>query len=132
MLKSFFAYGTLMCGNRNYMKYLYKKVVKIEPAYIDGKLFHLNEFGCPGLVEGNEKIYGEYITYIDNEDDDIEKALDLLENIGNEDASLYYSKEVKTIDVNNEKIDATCYICQNIDTHNKFHVISGSWRECDF
>ncbi len=129
MLKSMFTYGTLMCGNRNYMKYLYKKVVSIEPAYIKGKLFHLHDYNCPGLIEGNEDVYGEYITYIDNENDDVEKAVDNLENVFHPKEPLHYTKEKKVIKVNNKDINTYCYICQNIESHNKQHVLSGSWRE---
>lgn len=65
MKRYIFVYGTLMEGFQNYKKYLQGKVISRKPARVKGSLYHLIDNGYPGLIAGNDYIYGELITIKD-------------------------------------------------------------------
>lgn len=134
MIGKIFVYGSLMKDFFNYKKFLEGKVIKVEMAYVKGSLYHLKNKGYPGFIEeGNDYVYGEIITY--KTDDDLVKALDLLEdysgvyhieNAYNRCKSMVFNME----EANFEELDVYVYnpkaTCNLKD--NRLYLNEGSWR----
>lgn len=128
MLKSAFVYGTLMVGFRNYMKLLDEKLIEIEPATTKGTLFHLPKYDCPGLLDGDETVHGEFLSYDDDENDSIENAIDALETAYSTDGLLSYEKVEQDIVVNGRNVTTELYKMIDNEQIEKVHVENGDWR----
>lgn len=129
-----FVYGSLMNGFYNYEKYLDGRVVNIEKAFVLGTLYHIENKGYPGFInEGSRKVYGEIITY---DDENIASEIDYLEEYvdGDNENNMYnkerlvvyteaaYDSELLDVYIYNEKSH------KNIGNKNVI-VESGDWRE---
>lgn len=134
MAYKMFVYGSLMNGFYNYEKYLEGKVLNIEKSFVIGSLYHIENKGYPGFVnEGSTKVYGETITY---EEENLAKEIDELEEyvLGEENDNMYnkeklvvysdggYDSELLNVYIYNENS------YKNKD-NKKVYVESGNWRE---
>lgn len=129
-----FVYGSLMNGFYNYEKYLDGRVINIEKSFVLGELYHLENKGYPGFInEGNNKVYGETITY---ESEDIGYEIDSLEEYvkGDENNNMYNKEKLVVYTdagYDSELLDVYVY---NEGSHKnkenrKVLVKSGNWRE---
>lgn len=127
-----FVYGTLMKGYRNYNKYLDGHVISVKEAYIEGKLYHLDNENCPALVEGNSKIYGQILEVVDDENKSIQNAVDDLENYFAGNNELMYDRKLKIVyyeDGDSEEIGVYIFVNENYLKQNpKTLVDGGDWR----
>ncbi len=131
MLKSMFVYGTLMIGYRTYMRSLHQHIVKMESCTTKGELYQIVEHNCPGLISGNDIIRGEYITYVDDENDTVEKMLDEIEKKFEDDENLItleYIKKNIVVSFRDKETVTTAYICKDIENHRTEYISSGDWR----
>jgi gamma-glutamylcyclotransferase (GGCT)/AIG2-like uncharacterized protein YtfP len=88
-LKRAFVYGTLLHGLRNYVKCLADRVVKVEKAYVYGKIYHMRRYNCPALVDGDQKVWGEVLTFDDTGGATTRRMDELEEFTGDVNTSLY-------------------------------------------
>lgn len=129
-----FVYGSLMNGFYNYEKYLDGRVLNIEKSFVLGTLYHLENKGYPGFInEGNTKVYGEIITY---DDENISREIDNLEEyVHGDDENNMYNKERLVVYTegayDSELLDV--YVYNENSKKNKGNkkvlVESGDWRE---
>ncbi len=114
-IKSMFVYGTLMENQRNF-KYFNNKVIDIKRGYIRGDLYHLIDYNCPAITQGNEKVYGELITYEDPTGI-IEKEIDALErDFGHEGDCVRYDRFNVAVYVENQEYQSSAYFLSAIET----------------
>ncbi len=114
-IKSMFVYGTLMENQRNF-KYFDNNVVDIKRGYIRGDLYHLIDYNCPAITMGNEKVYGELITYEDPTGV-IENEIDALErDFGHEGDSVRYDRFNVAVYVDDKEYQSSAYFLNAIDT----------------
>ncbi len=134
MAARIFVYGSLMKGFFNYEKYLKHRAVKVEKGKTKGVLYHLENKGYPGMVDGDDEVYGEIITYTDEDLGLVE--MDKLEGFeGVYDPESPYNRvsyEVVNLETNEIVIlDAykynDCASCNIND--DKILIDSGSWSE---
>lgn len=71
-----FVYGTLKPGEANYKRYCINKVVNVERATVQGKLFTL-PVGYPAMTPGVSQVHGYLLSFADS---DILQELDELED----------------------------------------------------
>lgn len=127
-----FVYGTLMENFGNYNKFLSDYVVNIQRAYTKGILYHLKNKECPALIEGDETIFGEVITFVDNEKHSVLKSIDNLEEYfeGNPEV-MYERRHIKVYYENESSEQIYAYIFINpkaLTSENCEKVYSGDWR----
>lgn len=127
-----FTYGTLMKGYRNYKKYLEGHVISIKEAYIEGKLYHLDNENCPAVVEGNSKIYGQVLEIVDDDNRSIQKAVDDLENYFAGNDELMYDRKLKIVHYeggDSEEIGVYIFVNKNYLIQNPITPVEcGDWR----
>ncbi len=109
-----------MEGQRNH-KYFKNQVINIEKAYIEAKIYHLDDYNCPSIVLGPGKVYGEVITYKDL-DGEIEAGLDMLEGNFEGNLELCYKKEKVDVYVGGAVKSSQVYILENIDNMDKKEI----------
>lgn len=129
-----FVYGSLMQDFFNYNQYLDGKVLKVEKAYIKGKLYHLENKGYPGYVpEGDDTVYGEIMTIKDY--DTVLKALDQMEGyeVAHHETNMYNRKPIKVVSLEDcQDYTLGVYVynaeaeCNREDT--RLYIAHGSWR----
>lgn len=128
-----FVYGTLMENFRNYNKYHKGKVTSIETAYIYGKLYHLNVHNCPAIIDGRDKVYGEVITFTDDNEKTVLNAVDNFEkNFFDRDEIIYERKpaDVYYLDDRRESLSFYKLINMNVlERENAEYIASGSWKK---
>lgn len=71
-----FVYGTLKPGEVNYQKYCAGKVLKVQKAIVNGKIYAL-PIGYPAMTPGDGKVYGYLLSFADST---VLAALDDLED----------------------------------------------------
>ncbi len=123
-VKSLFAYGTLKEGQRNH-KYFKDSIIKIEKGYIYASLYDLIDHSCPTIAQGHDKIYGELITFED-EDDEIENAIDYLESNFGKENNLPYEKINIDVHLDDDVKKSKVYILQSIKDLN-VKKINNEW-----
>ncbi|TDT56486.1 gamma-glutamylcyclotransferase family protein [Fonticella tunisiensis] len=128
-----FTYGTLMKDFQNYDIYLKKYVKSIEEAYVYGTLYHLKDKECPALVEGFDKVYGEVITLLDDDNFTVLKQIDELEKHfnGSPDRIAFVRKglEVYFKDGKKELIYGYIFVDREIlSEDNAVYIEGGSWK----
>jgi gamma-glutamylcyclotransferase (GGCT)/AIG2-like uncharacterized protein YtfP len=127
-LRRIFVYGTLLTGCRNYEKILTSKVENAEEAYLYGKLYYLPHYNCPALVDGNDKIVGEVLTLVD--DQELLDCMDELEEFtGDLESSVYYRiPRIVYVSGHREVLDVYLFADrEQVDEIN--YIPAGSWRE---
>ncbi len=124
--KSMFVYGTLMENQRNF-KYFNDNVIEIKRGYIRGDLYHLIDYNCPAITLGNDKVYGELITYVDPTDT-IEQEIDALErDFGHDDSRIRYDRFNVAVYVEGQEYQSSAYFLNRIDTV-KTKKINQYWK----
>ena len=58
-MKKIFVYGALRTDMYNYKKYLQKKIIRSELAYVKGSLHEVKGMVYPALVAGEDMVAGE-------------------------------------------------------------------------
>lgn len=127
-----FVYGTLMENFRNYNKFLKPFIYHVQKASTKGKLYHLINKDCPALVEGEDTILGEVISFIDDKNQSILKNLDNLEEYFEDSTELMYERRLVQVNYEN-KISEQVYVYMFINlkllnTENCENVLGGDWR----
>lgn len=121
-----FVYGTLKPNYSNYNSLNIKeRSIKEKPGYVKGKLIDLGSF--PGLVKGNNKIFGVIIYFNDSK---LLKDMDMLEGfkLPNSPSNLYNREEVCVYDEENDKVISRAYIYFLNLCFSKYKEIqSGIW-----
>lgn len=120
-VKQMFVYGTLMSGERNH-KYFKQSIIKIEPATIEAKLYHLTKYNCPTLVLGSGHTTGELVTYEDP-DGQIEKSIIALEQDFD---GLYYDYVPTVVQTENGKINQNVFVYK-IKPEDDAILVSSKW-----
>ncbi len=126
LVKQFFTYGTLMEGERNFDKYLKEHVIDVKEAYIHGELYYLPEYDCPAIIEGDERVNGQLITFY-NVDNTIAK-IDELENDFGHDSKLTYDRVEVIADSFGQKIKTTAYVCKSLENIEHIKCDSKDFR----
>lgn len=111
LVKNIFVYGTLKKGKRNH-KYFKDSIISVREGYIHASLYHLVDYDCPTILEGNDKIYGQFLEYNDPTDE-IEKEIDYLEGNFGDNQELIYSKEKVKVYFENSNEISQVYMLQN-------------------
>jgi gamma-glutamylcyclotransferase (GGCT)/AIG2-like uncharacterized protein YtfP len=134
MLESkIFVYGTLMECFKNYNIYLRKNVKSINKAYIYGELYHLGMRNCPAIVEGKDKVYGEVITFRDDDQRSVLNKIDEFEKyFFDSNEIIYVRTDVEVYYLNNTKEKLSFYKFINKDLlidEKGIYIKSGDWKE---
>ncbi|HBF77810.1 MAG TPA: gamma-glutamylcyclotransferase [Clostridiaceae bacterium] len=128
-----FVYGTLMEGFRNYNKYLKGHVLGHEKSYVYGKLYHLKNKNCPALVDGNDIVYGEIMTFTDDENGSILKTMDSMEEyFEDQDEVMYLRNNIKVYHMNGKSEMLPAYIFINtkmLNERESEYIKLGDWRK---
>lgn len=128
-----FVYGTLMQNFRNYNKYLKGKITSIAPAYICGKLYHLEIHDCPAIIDGTDKVYGQVLSFNDDSNQSILNSVDRFEKYFFDSSEIIYER--KSVDVHyldNSIERLSFYKLTNIDVlknENAKYISSGNWKD---
>jgi len=109
-MKKIFVYGTLMYGFRNHDPHFLNSVVKVTKATTKGKLFHLKEHDCPGLIPGEDIIHGELIYFNDNDDKIINEIDNFESYFRNDDQIAYERKNITCVDNQGTEYQTSSYI----------------------
>ncbi|MFM7407105.1 MAG: gamma-glutamylcyclotransferase [Cuspidothrix sp.] len=64
-MMNIFVYGTLKPGEGNYQKYCAGKVVEVQKAIVNGKIYAL-PMGYPAMTPGEGKVEGYLLTFPDS------------------------------------------------------------------
>lgn len=127
-----FVYGTLMSGFRNYDKYLDGKVIAVRSAYIYGKLYNLKEKGCPGVTEGSDKVFGQVISFVDDENQSLLNTIDEFEKYFEDEKEIMFERNpVKVYFSEEETEELYYYKFLREDLFEKFnaeYIPDGNWR----
>lgn len=128
-----FVYGTLMEDFCNFNKYLLNSTAQIKRAYVYGKLYHLIDKECPALIEGSDKVVGEVITIVDDDDNTVVNSVDELERYfkGNKSSIVYTREETKVYYENGEIEILGAYILKDrklLSKDNSIYIPNGDWR----
>jgi gamma-glutamylcyclotransferase (GGCT)/AIG2-like uncharacterized protein YtfP len=134
MLESkIFVYGTLMNDFKNYNIYLKNKAISVTRAYIYGELYHLQMHDCPAIIEGKDKVYGQVITFVDDDAHSVLKQIDELEKyFFNSNKIIYVRTKVDVYYLNNtiEKLSFYKFINKDLLVSEKaVYIDSGDWKE---
>lgn len=125
--KSIFVYGTLQENERNF-KYFEDTVLSIKRGFINANLYYLPEYNCPAIVKGENKIYGELITFKDPSNK-IEKQIDDLEsNFSNGEKAVEYIRLATEVFVDEEIYQASAYFLSSLDSV-KHQIIEHNWHD---
>lgn len=127
-----FVYGTLMENFRNYNKFLKPFVYHIQKASTKGTLYHLKNKDCPALVEGEETVFGEVISFVDDKNHSVLKKLDNLEEYFEDSTELMYERKLVEVKCENDGTERV-YVYMFINTklltdENSEKVLGGDWR----
>jgi gamma-glutamylcyclotransferase (GGCT)/AIG2-like uncharacterized protein YtfP len=117
----------------NFNKYLLNSTVGIKRAYVYGKLYHLIDKECPALIEGSDKVVGEVITIVDDDDNTVVNSVDELERYfkGNKSNIVYTREEIKVYYENGEIEILGAYILKDrklLSKDNSIYIPNGDWR----
>lgn len=127
-----FVYGTLMNSFSNYDKYLKGKVTSINTAYIYGNLYHLTCHNCPGVIDGKDKVYGQVISFIDDEENTVLNTIDEFEKYFDGNSEIIYERVPKMVHYSGESCEMLSYYkLVNLDILNKENTVyieSGNWE----
>lgn len=129
-----FVYGSLSEGFYNYNIYLKGKVLIKHESRTKGKLFHLVNKGYPGMIEGDEWVYGELFTI-----KDYEKTLEDIDKMehyyGKDNPENEYNRVISEVEVidTNEKVRAYIYKYNEESEYELKHrhkeIPYGDWRK---
>lgn len=126
-----FVYGTLMEGYRNYHKYLDGKVLSAKRAYTLGKLYHLDKEDCPAIVKGDQKVFGQILECVDDENYTVLKAVDSMEKHFQGNEKIMYERVTQEVFYEDgTKESLGIYFFVNQDYFNENHTIfieHGDW-----
>lgn len=127
-----FVYGTLMMGFRNFDRYLRGKVIEIQPACIRGELYHLGLHDCPAIVDGNDLVYGEVVSFEDDDTCTVLNAIDHFEKyfFGSTDV-IYKRTPVQVCYANGNKEWLSYYKLADLkvlETEKATYIPFGDWR----
>ncbi|NLM57530.1 MAG: gamma-glutamylcyclotransferase [Clostridium sp.] len=123
-----FVYRTLMKDFQYYKIYLEGRIKHITPGRTYGLLYHLPE-GYPALLPGNEIIEGEVMEPVD---EDLLKALDMLEDYDESSSNNLYVREMRTITTEDgQEVNCWIYIFadERYAKENGIYVPNGNWRK---
>lgn len=127
-----FVYGTLMKGFHNYDIYLDGKATAVRDAYIYGKLYNLEEKGCPGVIEGCDKVYGQVISFVDDDNHSLLNTLDEFEKYFEDEKAIMFERNpVKVYFSEEETEELYYYKFLREDLFEKFnaeYIPDGNWR----
>ncbi|MCM0649389.1 gamma-glutamylcyclotransferase [Clostridium swellfunianum] len=128
-----FVYGTLMKGFINFNKYLSKNTIRIEKAFVYGKLFHLIDKECPALIEGTDRVFGEVITITDDDKNSILNDIDELERYFKGDRrNIVYTRQGTKVYYEDGKTEILgAYILKDrrfLSINNSIYIPEGDWR----
>lgn len=136
MFRKLFVYGTLMSGfNNEFAEVLHKQVLKVVPAFINGKLYIITNWIFPYpkalyIPDAHSKIYGELL-YLE-ETKNIDTLLGLLDEYEGVDLEYpekgEYIRKVIPVFTGNVKEQAWVYI-QNKPTANLDVIPSGDFKQ---
>lgn len=128
-----FVYGTLMKGFINFNNYLSKNTIRIEKAFVYGKLFHLIDKECPALIEGTDRVFGEVITITDDDKNSILNDIDELERYFKGDRrNIVYTRQGTKVYYEDGKTEILgAYILKDrrfLSINNSIYIPEGDWR----
>lgn len=126
-MEKIFVYGSLRQDFWNYDKVLKNRVRHIEKGKIKGELYHLPA-GYPAVVEGNDDVYGEVITFTQ---DKLLKSLDFLEGYFGEDKENLYIRrkcEISLEDGSKEWCWVYIYVDEKEARKEGIYISHGDWK----
>ena len=127
-----FVYGTLMKDFRNYDKYLKGHILSTKQAYTHGELYHLKHKNCPALVQGNDIVYGEAITFYNHDNLTLLQELDKMEEYFEGSPKVMYERRnIKIYYSDNKEEIAFAYIFIDktiLNENNSEYIQSGDWK----
>ena len=89
-----FVYGTLKPGYANHNRYCRDRLLKIQPAQVQGALFDL-PLGYPGMAKGEQWVQGFILTL--KEDGTTLSDLDALEDYDPNNPNSLYTREITEV-----------------------------------
>ncbi|MGJ7564179.1 gamma-glutamylcyclotransferase family protein [Variovorax sp. GB1R11] len=121
MMPHVFVYGTLRSGGRNDIARYRPLPVRVGEACIDGTLYDLGAY--PGIVLGGVgRVVGEVYAV----DPALEAALDVLEEVADDDSGEYIKRRVR-VEVSGQWVDCLVYEIHPSRIAGRHVIQSGDW-----
>ncbi len=121
MMPHVFVYGTLRSGGRNDIARYRPSPVRLGETSIDGTLYDLGAY--PGIVLGGAgRVAGEVYAI----DPAVEAALDVLEEVADDDSGEYIKRRVR-VEVSGQWVDCLVYEIHPSRIADRRVIQSGDW-----
>lgn len=134
-VKNVFVYGSLMNNFFNYERYLRDIILDTKKARVTGKLYHLTKRGYPALIDGEDSVYGELISF-ENFKENLQRLDEMEGYIKGREASNEYNRVLMNVEIfegESVKIQkAYVYKYNNKNSkidENDIYVNHGDWRK---